>query len=67
MQNGFLTINKLEMSGTNAHLGGSAIFPKGVSEESVPISRLIFNEPFDNPYQIFIGRISLPITLGIIS
>ena len=67
MQNGFLTINKLEMSGTNAHLGGSAIFPKGISEEGVPLTRLIFNEPLDNSNHIFVSRLSLPISSRVIS
>jgi hypothetical protein len=55
------------MSVIGAYLGGSLIFPKGVSEEGVPLTRLIFDEPFHDPYQIFIGRIILPISLGIIS
>jgi hypothetical protein len=57
----------MKRSETSADLGGSSIFPKGVSEESVPLTRLIFNEPFDNSYQILIGRLGLPINLGIIS
>jgi hypothetical protein len=56
-----------ERSATYAHLGGSAIFPKGVSEESVSLTRLIFNEPLDNSHQILVCRLGLPISLGIIS
>jgi hypothetical protein len=37
----------MERSATSAYLGGSSIFPKGVSEESVSLMRLIFDEPFD--------------------
>jgi hypothetical protein len=61
-----LTINKLERSATSAHLGGGSIFPKGISEESVPLTRLIFDEPFDDSHQIIVGRLGLPISLGII-
>jgi hypothetical protein len=61
-----LTINKLERSENSAHLGGGSIFPKGVSEESVPLMRLIFNEPFDDSHQILVGRLSLPIYLRVI-
>jgi hypothetical protein len=57
----------MERSASSSHLGGSAIYPKGISEESVPLTRLIFNEPLDNSYQILVGRLGLPITLGIIS
>jgi hypothetical protein len=57
----------MERSATSAHLGGSAIFSKGVSEESVPLTRIIFNEPLDNSNQILVGRLGLSITLGIIS
>ena len=62
-QEGFLTINKLERSATSAYLGGSSIFPEGVSEEGMPLTRLVFDEPFDDSYQIFVGRLSLPISL----
>jgi hypothetical protein len=37
----------MEGSATSAPLGGSEIFPNGVSEEGVPLTRLIFNEPLD--------------------
>jgi hypothetical protein len=47
-KNGFLNINKLERSATSDHLGDSVIFSKGVSEESVPLMGIIFNEPLDN-------------------
>jgi hypothetical protein len=57
----------LERSATSAHLGGSAICGKGVNEESVPLMRLIFNEPIDNSNQILVCRLNLPITLRIIS
>ena len=57
----------MEGSGVSAYLGGSVIFPKGVSEESVSLTRLIFNEPFDDSHKILVGRLSLPIPLGIIS
>jgi hypothetical protein len=56
----------MEGSATNAHHGGSVIFPKGVSEESVPLMRLILNEPLDNSNQIFVSRLGFPISLRII-
>jgi hypothetical protein len=62
-----LTINKLERSVIGAHLGGSSIFPKGVSEESVPLTGLIFDECIEDSYQILVGRLSVPIPSGIIS
>jgi hypothetical protein len=57
----------MERSATSAYLGGSLIFLEGVSEESLPLTRLVFDEPFDDSYQIFVGRLNLPIPLGIIS
>jgi hypothetical protein len=62
-----LTIEKLERGENSAYLGCSSIYQKGVSEESVPLMRLIFDEPFDDSHHIFVGRLSLPISLGIIS
>jgi hypothetical protein len=56
----------MERSETNAYLGGSSIFLEGVSEESVPLTRLVFDEPFDDSYYIFVGRLNLPISLGTI-
>ena len=56
----------MERSATSAHLGGSLIYPKGVSEESVPLTRFIFDEPFDDSHQILVGRLDLPISLGVI-
>jgi hypothetical protein len=62
-----VTINKLKGGATSAHLGGSAIYPKGVSEEGVSLMRLIFDEPLDNFNQIFVSRLVLPISLRVIS
>jgi hypothetical protein len=56
----------MEGSETCAYLGSSVIFPKGVSEEGVPLMMLIFNEPLYDPNQIFISRLDFPISLRLI-
>ena len=58
--NNFLTINKLKGSATCAYLGSSVIFPKGVSEEGVPLMRLILDEHLYGPNHIFVSSLSLP-------
>jgi hypothetical protein len=50
---------------SSAYLGSSSIYPEGVSEESVPLMRLILKEPFDDSYQIYFGRLGLPVSLGV--
>jgi hypothetical protein len=62
-----LTINKLKGGATCAYLSGSVIFPKGVSEEGVPLTRLVFDEPLYDPKQILVSRLDFPISLGVIS
>ena len=61
-----MTINKLERSAIGDYLGGSSLYPEGVSKESVPLKRLVFDEPFDDSYQIFVGRLGFPVSLGIV-
>jgi hypothetical protein len=43
------------------------IFPKGISEEGVPLPRFIFDEPLYDHNQILVSRLGLPISLGVIS
>jgi hypothetical protein len=57
----------MERGETSAYFGGSSIFLKGISEESVPLTRLIFDDPFDDSHHIFVARLNLPIPLWIIS
>jgi hypothetical protein len=61
------TIDRMKGSVTCAYLGGSVICPKGVTEEGVPLMRLIFNEPLYDPKHIFVSRLGLPISLRVIS
>jgi hypothetical protein len=61
-----LTIDKLKGIATYAYLGGSVICPKGISEESVPLMGLIFNESLYDPNQILVSRLGFPISLRVI-